>query len=201
VRSPRAGLKDFCSIQGLRAGKAEPSLAPRHEHSTAATGCRRGSDRLPPPVDVGTLVADYPTEGRPDTAARTVFVRARPAAWPNTCAPSGWHSRSCPNRLGQRAAVTTPTGRPPLPGPDDRVTDRSGSADAVAVQCPRQRADDQGRCRNYSSRRGGGYGMTMTCPGKIRSGLVICGFAFSISARGSPNCWAMPLRVSPGWTT
>jgi hypothetical protein len=27
------------------------------------------SDRLPPPVDVGTLVADYLTEGRPDTAA------------------------------------------------------------------------------------------------------------------------------------
>ncbi|MDT5370645.1 MAG: hypothetical protein QOC62_5076 [Mycobacterium sp.] len=57
------------------------------------------SDRLPPPVDVGTLVADYPTEGRPDTAARTVFVRARPAAWPNTCAPSGRHSQCCPNRL------------------------------------------------------------------------------------------------------
>jgi hypothetical protein len=58
------------------------------------------SDRLPPPVDVGTLVADYPTEGRPDTAARTVFVQARPAAWPNTCAPSGRHSQCCPKPPG-----------------------------------------------------------------------------------------------------
>lgn len=34
------------------------------------------SDRLPLPVDVGEAVVDYLRRGRPDTSARTVFVRA-----------------------------------------------------------------------------------------------------------------------------
>jgi len=38
----------------------------------------------------------------------------------------------------------------------------------------------------------------MTWPGKIRSGLVICGFAFSISARGSPKLLGDAAEGVPG---
>ena len=48
---------------------------------------------------------------------------------------------------------------------------------------------------------GGGHGILMTCPGLIRSGLVICGFAASRAPRLTPNRSAMPPRVSPGWMT
>ena len=48
---------------------------------------------------------------------------------------------------------------------------------------------------------GGSHGILMTCRGKIRSGLVICGLAGSRAPSVTPkNCPAMPLRVSPGWT-
>ena len=36
-----------------------------------------GGDQLPAPVDVGQALVDYLRDGRPDTLARTVFVRAR----------------------------------------------------------------------------------------------------------------------------
>ena len=44
-------------------------------------------------------------------------------------------------------------------------------------------------------------GMVMTCPGKMRFGSAICGFAASRAARVTPNRLAMAVRVSPGWTT
>ena len=34
------------------------------------------TDRMPPPVDAGQALVDYLRAGRPDTCARTVFVRA-----------------------------------------------------------------------------------------------------------------------------
>ena len=34
---------------------------------------------------------------------------------------------------------------------------------------------------------GGGHGILMTCPGRIRSGLVICGFAASRAPRLTPK--------------
>ena len=38
-------------------------------------------DRLPLPVDVGQAIVDYLRDGRPHTSARTVFVKARRAAY------------------------------------------------------------------------------------------------------------------------
>jgi site-specific recombinase XerD len=45
--------------------------------SVTVRGKGNRSDRLPLPVDVGDAVVDYLRSGRPDTSARTVFVRAR----------------------------------------------------------------------------------------------------------------------------
>ena len=39
--------------------------------------------------------------------------------------------------------MPTPAGQPPLPGSDNRATDRPGRADPVAVQRLRRRRDDQ----------------------------------------------------------
>jgi hypothetical protein len=41
----------------------------------------------------------------------------------------------------------------------------------------------------------------MICPGKMRFGLVICGFAVVRADRLTPTRVAMALRVSPVWTT
>src|SRR5690349_13158996 len=42
--------------------------------------------------------------------------------------------------------------------------------------------------------------VVMICPGKMRFGSVICGFAASRVARVTPNLAAMALNVSPEWT-
>jgi hypothetical protein len=39
--------------------------------------------------------------------------------------------------------------------------------------------------------------MVMTCPGKMRLGSAICGFAALRAARVTPNLAAMALNVSP----
>ena len=48
---------------------------------------------------------------------------------------------------------------------------------------------------------GFGPGRLRTCPGKIRLGSLTCGFAASRADRLTPNFSAMPLSVSPDWTT
>ena len=83
-RSDSVGRRDLTVIaclQRLGCVEAKPRrcglmTSTGGDGTVTVRGKGNRSDRLPPPVDVGTLVADYPTEGRPDTAARTVFVRA-----------------------------------------------------------------------------------------------------------------------------
>lgn len=84
-RSTAVGRRDIAVITvlrrlGLRAGEAA-TLALEDIDWRAGTLTIHGkggrTDRLPLPVDVGAVVVDYLSHGRPHTSARTVFVRAR----------------------------------------------------------------------------------------------------------------------------
>jgi site-specific recombinase XerD len=84
-RNTAVGRRDLAILTvlsrlGLRAGEAArlrlEDLDWRNAEITV-TGKGNRAEKLPLPVDVGEVIVSYLTDGRPDTHAREVFVRAR----------------------------------------------------------------------------------------------------------------------------
>lgn len=110
-RTTRVGRRDFAVITllyrlGLRCGEVSGLLlADLDWRAGVVTIHGKGGrvDRLPIPVDVGEAIISYLRDGRPDTPARTVFVRA---VAPFT--PLAYASLSCiVARTAERAGLGT----------------------------------------------------------------------------------------------
>jgi site-specific recombinase XerD len=110
-RSTAVGRRDFAVITvlhrlGLRCGELSGLRLDDVDWQAGVLtihGKGDRTDRLPLPVDVGSAIVDYLRDGRPETTARTLFVRA---VAPHT--PLAYSGLSCiVARAAQRAGLGT----------------------------------------------------------------------------------------------